>query len=359
MIRELNRLYTYLLLIAMMLVSCIDSFHEQDTAEEIPEGCVRVNFTLSGSYGGPLSDLSRSNPLDKYSPVKIPDGTTLWIAVYKESPTEPQQVKLQQVKSFVVKGNTLYPCKVDDDGNVTDENDVPLYLESGTYTFRAIGPARKLTDDKLTDDKHLYIENGQYVIANDERTRFNNGPLVKGTAGVKEELDNNENLVVEVQLNPLINQTAKLKFTIKAGNNVYKLGVQTTGVEIDGLQDNYSKSSDKDNPWNWTLATNKDTLIAYRGNKNTKLTLTEPVEITNEKVVYETSILPTDAYSTPLIILFSMRVNGVPSQFQMMLSRKFFLTGYSYHYMGTINLKDGIAAMEWMNVGWETDVPIM
>lgn len=346
MIRELNRLYTYLLLIAMMLVSCTDSFHEQDTAEEIPEGCVRVNFTLSGSYGGPLSDLSRSNPLDKYSPVKIPDGTTLWIAVYKESPTEPQQVK-----SFVVKGNTLYPCKVDDDGNVTDENDVPLYLESGTYTFRAIGPARK-----LTKNKHLYIENGQYVIANDERTRFNNGPLVKGTAGVEAELDNNDDLVVEVQLNPLINQTAKLKFTIKAGDNVYKLGVQTTGVEIDGLQDNYSILN---NPWNWTLGTDTDTLIAYRGNKNTKLTLTEPVEITNKKVVYETSILPTDAYSTPLIILFSMRVNGVPSQFQMMLSRKLFLTGYSYHYMGTINLKDGIAAMEWMNVGWETNVPIM
>lgn len=352
MIRELNRLYTYLLLIAMMLVSCTDGLHEQDVQEEIPEGCVRVNFTLSGSYGGPLSDLSRSNPLDKYSPVKIPDGTTLWIAVYKESPTEPQQVK-----SFVVKGNTLYPCKVDADGHVTDENDVPLYLESGTYTFRAVGPARK-----LTENKHLYIENGQYVIANDERSRFNNGPLVKGTAGVEAKLynnDNNKNPVVEVQLNPLINQTAKLKFTIKAGDNVYKLGVQTTGVEIDGLQDNYSKLSDNDNPWNWTLGTDTDTLIAYRGNKNTKLTLTEPVEITNEKVVYETSILPTDAYSTPLIILFSMRVNGVPSQFQMMLSRKFFLTGYSYHYMGTINLEGGIAAMDWMNVGWETNVPIM
>ena len=355
MIRALNILYTFLFLIAIILVSCDDSLHEQGALEEIPEGCVRVNFTLSGSYGGPLSDLSRSNPLDNYSPVKIPDGTTLWIAVYKESSNE-----LQQVKSFVVKGNTLYPCKVDDDGNVTDENDVPLYLKSGTYTFRAVGPARK-----LTDDKHLYIENGQYVIANDERDRFNTGlaETTKGTAGVEAKLDNNDNNdnnknpVVEVQLNPLINQTAKLKFTIKAGDNVYKLGVQTTGVEIDGLQNNYSKLSDNDNPWNWTLGT--DTLIAYRGNKNTKLTLTEPVEITNEKVVYETSILPTDAYSTPLIILFSMRVNGVPSQFQMMLNRKFFLTGYSYHYMGTINLEGGIAAMDWMNVGWETDVPIM
>lgn len=349
MIRTLNFLYTFLFFTSIILVSCDDSLHEQGALEEIPEGCVRVNFTLSGSYGGPLSDLSRSNPLDNYLPVKIPDGTTLWIAVYNENSTEPQQVK-----SFVVKGNTLYPCKVDVDGNVTDENDVPLYLESGTYTFRAIGPARK-----LTDDKHLYIENGQYVIANDERDRFNKGlaSTTKGTKGVEAILDNTANPVVEVQLNPLINQTAKLKFTIRAGINVYKLGVQTTGVEIDGLQDNYSKSNDESSPWNWTLAT--DTLIAYRGNKNTKLTLTEPVEITNEKVVYETSILPTDAYSTPLIILFSMRVNGVPSQFQMMLSRKFFLTGYSYHYMGTINLKDGIAAMEWMNVGWETDVPIM
>lgn len=349
MFRALNILYTFLFLIAIILVSCTEGLHEQDVQEEIPEGCVRVNFTLSGSYGGPLSDLSRSNPLDNYLPVKIPDGTTLWIAVYKESSTEPQQVK-----SFVVKGNTLYPCKVDDDGNVTDENDVPLYLESGTYTFRAIGPARE-----LTENKHLYIENGQYVIANDERDRFNKDleSTTKGTKGVEAILDNTVDPVVEVQLNPLINQTAKLKFTIKAGDNVYKLGVQSTGVEIDGLQNNYSKPNDESSPWNWTLGT--DTLIAYRGNKNTKLTLTEPVEITNEKVVYETSILPTDAYSTPLIILFSMRVNGVPSQFQMMLSRKFFLTGYSYHYMGTINLEGGIAAMDWMNVGWETDVPIM
>lgn len=349
MFRALNILYTFLFLIAIMLLSCTDSLHEQDAQEEIPEGCVRVNFTLSGSYGGPLSDLSRSNPLDDYSPVKIPDGTTLWIAVYNENSTEPQQVK-----SFVVKGNTLYPCKVDDDGNVTDENDVPLYLESGTYTFRAVGPARK-----LTENKHLYIDNGQYVIANDERDRFNIGlaSTTKGTKGVEAILNNTVNSVVEVQLNPLINQTAKLKFTIKAGDNVYKLGVQSTGVEIDGLQDNYSKSNDESSPWNWTLAT--DTLIAYRGNNNTKLTLTEPVEQTDEKVVYETSILPTDAYSTPLIILFSMRVNGVPSQFQMMLNRKIFLTGYSYHYMGTINLEGGIAAMDWMNVGWETNVPIM
>lgn len=347
MIRVLNMLNKILFLIAVILISCNDGLHEQEIAEEIPEGCVRVNFTLSGSYGGPFSDISRNNSLDKYSPVKIPDGTTLWIAVYEDYSKEPQRVK-----SFVVKGNTLYPCKVDANGNVIEENDVPLYLESGTYTFRAIGPARE-----LTENKHLYIENGQYVISNDERTRFNNGPLVRGTAGVTETLDNNENSVVEVQLNPLINQTAKLKFTIKAGENVYKLGVQTTGVEIDGLQDNYSWPSDENKPWNWTLAT--DTLIAFRGNKNTKFTLTEPVELTNQKVVYETTILPTDAYSTPLIILFSMRVNGVPSQFQMMLNRKLFLTGYSYHYMGTVNLKNGIAAMEWMNVGWETDVPIM
>ncbi len=328
-----------------MLVSCNDSLHEQDAAEEIPEGCVRVNFTLSGSYGGPLSDLSRSNPLNDYTPVKIPDGTTLWIAVYTQNSTVTQQVK-----SFVVKGNTLYPCKVDADGNVTDENDVPLYLESGAYTFRAIGPARE-----LTEKKHLYIENGQYVIANDERNRFNDGANTP-TKGVKATL-NVSDPVVEVKLNPLINQTAKLKFTIKAGQNVYQLGVQTTGVEIDGLQDNYSISNDANNPWNWTLAT--DTLKAYRGNKNTKLTLTEPVELTDEKVVYETSILPTDAYSTPLIILFSMRVNGVPSQFQMMLSRKIFLTGYSYHYMGTVSIENGVMAMDWMNVGWDADIPIL
>lgn len=354
MIKHINILLNILLLfIALSISSCKDNIgnpDEEGLSEEIPEGCVKVNFSLSGLYGGPFSDLSRSHPLDIYTPEKIPDGTTLWIAVYKQDETNPLKIK-----SFVVKGNTLYPCKVDDDGSVIDENDVPLYLESGTYIFRAIGPARK-----LIYNNSLYIENGQYVIANDERDRFNEGFTLyetKGTKGVTATLDNQENPVVEVQLNPLINQTAKLKFTIKAGENVYKLGVQTTGVEIDGLQNNYSISGYDNNPWNWTLAS--DTLIAYRGEKDTKLILTKPTEMTGEKVVYETAILPTDAYSTPLIILFSMRVNGVPSQFQMMLSRKIFLTGYAYHYMGTINLKNGIAAMEWMNVGWETNVPIM
>lgn len=41
------------------------------------------------------------------------------------------------------------------------------------------------------------------------------------------------------------------------------------GVELSGLQDRYSQGSEAGAPWNWTLCTPADTLIAYPGNKNT------------------------------------------------------------------------------------------
>lgn len=45
-------------------------------------------------------------------------------------------------------------------------------------------------------------------------------------------------------------------------------------------------------------------------------------------------ILPTDAYSGAVVVLFNLSVNGIPTQYEMMLNQKVFEAAYTYHYVG-------------------------
>lgn len=361
----------WLVALVLALAACTN---DEQASTGVPEGMIQVNFEVSGNYGAPFSDLkTRANdaasldekhtiPTDpgtdnKYQPGPIADGTTLWIAVYKteNENTTPDNAVLDQVKSYRVSGSSLIPCKVDEDGNVlkNDDNDMydtPLYLPEGTYYFRALGPARELVTNSDGVKTSLSIDNGQWVIAHDDRYEETAGDTkVTLTSSAPDAL---------VKLNPLINQTARLKFTIYSAENdpfVHTLQMQPIGVEVSGLQKYYNKG-DENNAWNWTLC--GDTLIAYPGNKNTVIYLKEPLESDNDHMVIETPILPTDAVSTPLIVLFNMEVNGNPTQFEMMLNRKIFRAAYSYHYRGKVTIDDGVAAIDWESVSWSADVPL-
>ena len=348
--------YSVFLLAAAGLLATGCSKEKSEAA--VPEGMVQVNFCQEGSFGAPFSDLktakeavpTRGNVPEPYKPGPIADGTTIWVAVYKGKPTEMEQAEVVTVKSYRVSGKSLMPCKVDDNGVVTHEYDTPLYLETGDYFFRALGPARKLVED---DHGHfaLSIDNGEWVIANDERYEETAGNAV---ATLTKECPD-----CLVTLKPLINQTARLKFTLYSAEDdpfVHSLKMQPEGIELSGLQRHYDKSTTGE-PWNWTLCSPADTLIAYPGNKNVLMYLQEPLISTNDRFVIETPILPTDAMSTPLVVLFNMEVNGNPTQFEMMLNRKVFRAGYSYHYRGRVAIKDGVAALDWESVSWSADIP--
>lgn len=335
---------------------------KEENKASVPEGMIQVNFSQQGTFGAPFTDLkakkesispTRGNVPEGYTPQPIEDGTTLWIAVYIGTPSEvaAEHGDILTVKSYRVSGHSLIPCEVDEGGNVVSEYDTPLYLKPGKYFFRAIGPARKL---EKNDHGHyaLNIDNGEWVIANDER--------YKETAGnVAVELTS-ETPDCLVKLNPLINQTARLKFTLYSAADdpfVHSLKMHPVGVELSGLQKHYSNTNATGKPWNWTFCTLSDTLKAFPGNKNVLMYLREPLVSTNDRFVIETSILPTDAIATPLMALFNIEVNGNPTQFDMMLTRKIFRAGYSYHYRGRVSIDNGVTALDWENVSWSADIP--
>ena len=62
--------------------------------------------------------------------------------------------------------------------------------------------------------------------------------------------------------------------------------------------------------------------------------------------------------SQPLNILFSGVVNGVPANFSYNLNEKVFRPGYYYHYLGKIDIKEGVVVLDWGSNNWEADVDL-
>lgn len=376
---------SYLLCTACLLVAACT---EQEIPDEgqVPEGMVEVRPSLPGmltasSVGSQSSPVARAvtrmtdedfkqrpeyEGLLKDKPTKqLDDGATLWLLIEGQTNEKPEE-KYRSLKSYVVKGHgdyqSLYPCTVDAAGGVVSEEVAPLYLPYGTYTFRALSPARAFLDEKgdpvaateVPEKFRMRVANGDYLIANDERysqTRLYEQPI--------EETDQK---VQVVQLRPLINQTAHLKFTISLNPDdpyLHSCDIAPTGVEISGLQQVYGNEEGRE-LWNWSpiLA---DTLVAYPGMKEEQLVIRDDhpgVLKQGDRLVIETAVLPTDATSTSIIVLFNLIVNGMPTQYEMMLNQKVLRAGFSYHYKGVLSIVDGITAIAWQNVAWETDVEI-
>jgi len=367
---NMKRKHTYRCLLAWGLAGLVGCGGlPEKSLPETDGDKVQVKLTVAGEYGAPFSDLQSplaragedyERDLGQYTPAYIPDGTTLWISITEMKDGVAQGDSF--LKSYVVKEMTLYPCVVDDKGELLYESTNPLYLDKGkTYRLRAMGPARK-----LTDDNRLYVQNGEYVFANDNR--------YEQTKGTEVEILEQGDQVYTVELNPLIQQTAQLKFTVEVASDadgyspIHALEVMPIGVEISGLQEHYCRRVDDEGnfipakeesePWNWQWGTTY--LKTYPGKVYNVLTLYEPVSSSEKplKIVFRTAILPTDAVANPIIVMFNLRVNGVPTQFEMMLNRKMFLAAYSYHYKGTIDIQDGIACMEWQSVNFERHKPL-
>jgi len=354
------------------LVGCSDDSLAELSSPQTGGDKVEVRLTIAGDYGAPFSDLQSSGSragedydrdLAAYKPFFIPDRTTLWISI-EDMAGEGVEKEPSILKSYVVKNETLYPCVVDEQGALLYESTDPLYLTKGkTYRLRAMGPARK-----LTDDNRLYVQNGEYVFANDNRYEQTKGTIVT----IKPEIQSEPGGVYTVTLNPLIQQTARLKFTIVAAADengyspIHTMSVMPIGIEISGLQEHYSRrlnddgsfipASEESEPWNWRWG--ETYLKTFPGKVYNYMTLHEPVSSSNREIVFQTAILPTDAVANPIIVMFNLRVNGVPTQFEMMLNRKMFLHAYSYHYKGTISIQDGIACMEWQSVMFERHKPL-
>lgn len=376
-------------IIIIGIVTCLFFACSQDeptgkaSVPEAPEGKVEVRFTLSGMIAEPLdgfAEKSRSILTDRNIPVtNLPDGTTLWL--FAEDITEGELQEEVEPKSYVVRDidgmyddegrllQQLLPCSVDDEGNLVSETSVPLYLTFGhRYHFRAVSPARKfvegLTDEEGESVYAFYVDNKEYVIATDDRYEetaateitINADAADEGSAGVE-----------VVEMNPLINQTAQLEFTIVPEENnpyIHSISVLPQGIEISGVQDRYSASSDNSVLWNWSTG---EPLHAYTGDNNTSFLIRKDTQFEdafieereNGSLYIKCPILPTNAFSTSIIVVFNLQINGSPTQYEMMLNQKIYQAAYTYHYKGTIRMEDGVSVITWQYVNWSDDVPII
>ena len=346
-------------------------------AYEVPEGMRAVEFVLSGMIGSPLKENSGaesrmgnapggdvdSGTLDGKDEINLPDGATLWIKAKEIDQDKSHEV----INSYVVRNisgtetgqQMLYPCTVDKDGNVTEETSVPMFLKIGsTYEFYAVSPARAFVEGT---DNALYVNNKEYVISSDKRY---------SQTEPKEVLieDNGEETVQIVKMNTLINQTAQLEFTIYAEDNdpnIYSLDVLPQGVEISGIQRLYDINMNANaEPWNWSW---NDTLKVMIGQNDEKVIVRKLNETDNSFIMknpdgslyVKCPILPTDAFSSSIIVLFNLEVNGNPTQFEFMLNQKIFRSAYTYHYKGKLSIENGVTVMTWQYVSWDIDAPII
>lgn len=344
---------------------------------EVPEGMRAVEFVLSGMIGSPLKENSGaesrmgnapggdidSGTLDGKDEINLPDGATLWIKAKEIDKDESHEV----INSYVVRNisgtetgqQMLYPCTVDEDGNVVEETSIPMFLKIGsTYEFYAVSPARAFV--KGTDNA-LYVNNKEYVVSSDKRYSQTEPKKVLIE-------DNGEGTVQIVKMNTLINQTAQLEFTIYAEDNdpnIYSLDVLPQGVEISGIQRLYDINMNVNaEPWNWSW---NDTLKVMIGQNDEKVIVRKMNNVDNNFIVKNSDgslyvkcpILPTDAFSSSIIVLFNLEVNGNPTQFEFMLNQKIFRSAYTYHYKGKLSIENGVTVMTWQYVSWDIDAPLI
>lgn len=336
-----------------------------------------VEITLAGMMAEPAdgfaegrATIARALPADVFNdsvPRNLPDGTTLW--VFAEDVTTGG-VELDDVepKAYVVRDMTdgtqqLHPCEVDDEGNLVEEVSTPFFLMiDHTYKFRAVSPARKFVD-RATDEEGnevyaLHVDNKEYVLATDDR--------YERTKAMEVTIQARADSVQIVRMNPIVNQTAQLEFTIEAdeGNeSIHSISVLPQGIEIAGVQDRYS-AVQGDILWNWSTG---DPLQAYLGDDNTRVQVRKDSQY-EDALIQEREdgslyircpILPTDAFSSSIIIIFNLQVNGSPTQFEMTLNRKIFEGACTYHYKGKVTIEDGITVITWQYVNWSDDIPIV
>lgn len=345
-------------LCVLTAVACSDNVCEGGMSSDT----VQVEFRLPASLGSAVS-LTRVMPLDTMTLHPLPEGTTMWMTVSEEQ-SDGSWLQ-REPKPYVVLAsgsgyNTLHACSMT---SIT-ENGVellridptvvtsPLYLKSGRYKFRMIAPALDLTKPGM----RAQIDNGIYFYSSDDRypnTKAQPQQITVGTSGIQ-----------HIVLNPMIQQVARMRFTLCKGENVVDLDVLPAGIEISGLQ-----NADETEPYNWSSENIADTLKMKFGDKRGRTvikefrqgttTITENgTEVVKEAIIGDTGVLPTDARNNSISVLFNMKVNGAPTQYMVLLNNQVLRAAYTYNYRFVISEENGVTVATWVNQSWSTDVPL-
>ncbi len=356
---------------ALLLLPLFGSCDKQELPgkDPVPEGMVEVRPALPARFHALPRDASevRSQATRIYTPddktnadlnktIPLPEGSTVWLIAKNEQ--DNTLVK----NSYVVHNSGgadavsyLIPCTVNDLGEVVDEEGVPLYLKEGTqHLFYAVSPARKLDQEKFAQGKVAFqVKNGAYFYANDGRyDKTSPQPIKVESTGPE--------AVQRIPLNPMINQTAELKFQIKKGQGVHDLDIQPSGIQLSGLQNDSPEAGDYGTPdglyWHMSQAKGDEPIKLQHGDKTGSNNYYDYSIDAEGRVNIEVPVLPMRSLSKPVIVVFRLKVNGVPTSYEMMLNEKDFKAGYSYGYRGEVSITEGVTVFTWQFVSWELDV---
>lgn len=350
---------------------------EPDTGEQsAPEGFIEVRPVLPRIFRSipRIPSDSRHTATRKYDPhsdtetwlnqvgtIRLPEGSTVWLIA--KNPNDNSFVKNSYVVYNSDDTSYLVPCTVDDNGKIKDMEGKPLYLKEGmTYMFYAVSPARKLDEAMLSEGKiGFQVKNGENFYANDCRYNETTPIAIPVTSSSSNEA------VQEITLSPMINQTAELKFQIKKGHGVHNLDIQPAGIQISGLQNDSPNDLNDDktpNPygnhnglyWHMSQDKNDEPIDLQHGDKEGIYYDYDYRIDANGDVNIEVPVLPMWSISKPVIVVFRLKINGVPTSYAIMLNEKDFKAGYSYGYKGEVAIHNGIDVITWQYVAWETDV---
>lgn len=342
----------------VILASC--THNEMHPA--INDGLVHVEFIAPQVYGhAPSRTATRvigdiDDVLETLQITNLEDGSTLWLSYELKNANgtyEKPVLKPYSVRKSGGGYSSLYACGHTIENNMmvvtpedATETTSPLYLKhDAVYRFRIISPAMPIYADNLS----TLVDNGDSFCASDQRydeTASTDTHIQATTSGVN-----------YVKLNPMIQQTARLKFTLKKGSNVSSIRMMANGVEISGIQDPYLHNSSGE-IYNWSSMELADTLVMRLGDKTAWITLPGDRFATDQdgNLAGEICILPTDARSNTVVILLNMAVNGVPTQYITTLNRMVFEHAKSYNLAFTVNLKDNIVVVNWQNISWTEEI---
>ncbi len=387
-----------------LLGACDDREAVESPGSTVPEGMVEIRPALPGRFGviprtASEAGAAATRAYDDHSttdgklgtPQRLPDGSTVWL-IARNTRTKKLVKNSYVVRnsgSDVAETSYLYPCVVDDEGRVTSADGTPLYLKRGEkYLFYAVSPARKLDDDLFARGAVGFcFKNGEAFCAHDSRyakTFPTEIPTADDADGDLTEIGgagagfDSGKAVQYVKLKPMINQTALLKFQIlKDATNsyVHDLDIQPSGIQISGLQnDRIEKANSKYGntdgvAWHMSLG---GSWVEGEG-ENAVMVYDEPINLQysdksgslnsynytiddQKRINIEVPIIPMWDMSKPVIVVFRLKVNGVPSTYEMMLNEKDFKAGYSYGYRGTVTIEEGVSVMSWQFVSWSYDV---
>ena len=367
---------------SLLFVGCERSFNlgeTQRTQIVYAPGVYGMFSPIAGTKAVDLSETGNTSSADYYyngflgvpALTTLPIGATVWLTFRKGTPNagasdmeDPDSFTWGEpdLKAYIVRDasgyNALYPCKtqeleeggvtyveleLDADGNVIYST--PLYLEDGYYQFRAVCPANRIRKNDLARQ----VNNGMQVYANDERYEQTRSKIVQVQA--------NGTGVQNIVLNPMINEMARIKVTMHPGENVSTMEMMTQGVEVTGLQN--PEMTGNQLAFKWSSMNLADTLKIQRGSKYSRASIRKfTTDESTGVITGELCILPTDASSTVTVILVSMAVNGVPTQYLLMFNEMKYFHGHSYNLDFEVGLDGEIRVMNWANQSWTGEVTL-